>query len=551
MKRRPDPKPYMHAAEPIHLIHDEEQNRRIVDGCRQQRAVHNRTVGHLLTHRSDEPTLKNTRAGVTGLYGHWSAEWKNEPGMAGIQQLTARGAISAAADQVRKWESTNEEHATIVAQVLGDETRSIKNIPRRVQRRDVDPKTLFRSRNKEEREGAHRYRIDENVNVIERIVDEHGNVIDKTGEEIPERARIVRRSVRVPGLGELRLKEEVPEGFDIRSCVIVERTPKARLGKKLEPEKRTFTIHLSGRRDKPELKSPKAVGRTVGLDHGIVYAMTAADSDDNVETFQHDLEAAQRADRRIRKAQKKQARCTEGSTRWEKHAKLIASLRATLSNQRRHCRRHWANYLTHRYDTICVEELNAAGMTRSAKGTSEAPGTNVKAKTGLNRSLAGIAPAEETNILLRTGERTGTRIELVNAAYSSQRCNACGYTHPDNRQSQAEFRCVRCGHQDNADANGARNHRDTGVANFRARMDASRQSGTDAAEGTDAGRPSNTRVSPAGRRNLAAGETAGPKGQRPYAALEVPARTRMRRRATHDSRPDRKTQESRPCGQYS
>ncbi|MFD1731945.1 zinc ribbon domain-containing protein [Deinococcus malanensis] len=41
--------------------------------------------------------------------------------------------------------------------------------------------------------------------------------------------------------------------------------------------------------------------------------------------------------------------------------------------------------------------------------------------------------------------------------YTSQRCNACGHTCRENRASQSRFRCVACGHMDNADLNAARN----------------------------------------------------------------------------------------------
>ena len=127
-------------------------------------------------------------------------------------------------------------------------------------------------------------------------------------------------------------------------------------------------------------------------------------------------------------------------------------------------------------------------MTRSGRGTSETPGSNVRQKSGLNRSLLGVAPAEQTAILIRTGERNGTRIELVPAHGTSRRCNACGFTHPKNRESQALFRCRTCGHTDNADANAARNIRDQGVASIRARMNASQEDGHHLPEGTDAGR---------------------------------------------------------------
>ena len=45
----------------------------------------------------------------------------------------------------------------------------------------------------------------------------------------------------------------------------------------------------------------------------------------------------------------------------------------------------------------------------------------------------------------------------VNPAYTSRTCSACGAVEPGSRRSQAEFRCVACGHAQNADINAARN----------------------------------------------------------------------------------------------
>ena len=45
----------------------------------------------------------------------------------------------------------------------------------------------------------------------------------------------------------------------------------------------------------------------------------------------------------------------------------------------------------------------------------------------------------------------------VRAAFTSQGCNKCGHSHKDNRLDQATFKCVSCGHEDNADSNAAKN----------------------------------------------------------------------------------------------
>ncbi|ABW15268.1 transposase IS605 OrfB [Parafrankia sp. EAN1pec] len=49
------------------------------------------------------------------------------------------------------------------------------------------------------------------------------------------------------------------------------------------------------------------------------------------------------------------------------------------------------------------------------------------------------------------------RVEKVPAAYTSQRCSACGHVASGNRESQAVFRCLACGHTANADVNAAVN----------------------------------------------------------------------------------------------
>ena len=43
----------------------------------------------------------------------------------------------------------------------------------------------------------------------------------------------------------------------------------------------------------------------------------------------------------------------------------------------------------------------------------------------------------------------------VSAAYTSQACAKCDYTHPENQKTQSVFHCIHCGHRDNADQNAA------------------------------------------------------------------------------------------------
>jgi transposase len=48
-------------------------------------------------------------------------------------------------------------------------------------------------------------------------------------------------------------------------------------------------------------------------------------------------------------------------------------------------------------------------------------------------------------------------VSLVHKEYTSQGCSFCGEIHEDNRKSQEEFECIRCGHSENADFNASKN----------------------------------------------------------------------------------------------
>ncbi|WP_233712509.1 transposase [Kribbella turkmenica] len=77
-----------------------------------------------------------------------------------------------------------------------------------------------------------------------------------------------------------------------------------------------------------------------------------------------------------------------------------------------------------------------------------------RAKAGLNR---GILAAGWGLLVQRLEDKAAGRVEKVNPAYTSQTCSICGHRAPGNRESQAVFRCVACGHQANADVNAAVN----------------------------------------------------------------------------------------------
>ncbi len=103
-------------------------------------------------------------------------------------------------------------------------------------------------------------------------------------------------------------------------------------------------------------------------------------------------------------------------------------------------------------------------MTGSAKGTVAEPGKNVGQKAGLNRSILESAWGAVKTYSQYKARRKGKLCIDVPPHHSSQECAACGHTHPDNRLTQAEFVCQRCGNIDNADYNAGKVLAKRGIA---------------------------------------------------------------------------------------
>jgi len=96
-------------------------------------------------------------------------------------------------------------------------------------------------------------------------------------------------------------------------------------------------------------------------------------------------------------------------------------------------------------------------MSKSAAGTSNAPGKNVQAKSGLNKSILDQGWFEFRRQLDYKLSWNGGWLIGVPPQNTSRTCPACRHVSTENRKSQAEFRCVECSFEENADVVGAMN----------------------------------------------------------------------------------------------
>ncbi len=189
-------------------------------------------------------------------------------------------------------------------------------------------------------------------------------------------------------------------------------------------------------------------GKAVGVDMNVGQVTTS-----DGEIIRLDTARLERLEARKRRYQRKLARQVRGSNRRAltklRLAKVSRNIRCFRDNWHHHASKHVAA----KASTVVVEKLNTKGMTASAKGDVENPGTNVRQKAGLNRSILNTG---WHGIKTKLDYKAGNVVE-VNPRYTSQTCNECGVVDIRNRRTQARFECVACGHIDNADINAALN----------------------------------------------------------------------------------------------
>jgi transposase len=157
---------------------------------------------------------------------------------------------------------------------------------------------------------------------------------------------------------------------------------------------------------------------------------------------------------KLRRLERKISRHRLGSERGRRERLAIARMRARETDRRKDWIEKTSTDLARRFDVIRVEDLKIKNMTRSARGTAENPGRNVRAKAGLNR---GILRSGWGLLVRRLEDKAPGRVERIKPHYTSQRCSACGQVDPKSRESQAVFQCTACGYACNADVNAAKN----------------------------------------------------------------------------------------------
>jgi putative transposase len=206
-------------------------------------------------------------------------------------------------------------------------------------------------------------------------------------------------------------------------------------------------------------------GRNAGIDMGIISFATTSDGE-----HMNNPRWSRGAGDKLAAAQRRLSRTKRGSNNRRRWRETVATRYRKIASQRKDFHHKQARKLVEQYDLIVVEDLAIANMLRRAKPVPdpEKPGAflnnGARVKSGLNRSISDAGWGQFVSILRAKAEDAGRTWIEVNPRHTSDGCEACGHAAPDNRVSQAEFRCQRCSHTAQADEHAARNILRAGLA---------------------------------------------------------------------------------------
>jgi putative transposase len=193
-------------------------------------------------------------------------------------------------------------------------------------------------------------------------------------------------------------------------------------------------------------------GGAVGIDMGIARFATLSDG-----TFHAPLNSFKRHENRLCRYQRAMSRKVKFSNNWKKAKARITKLHQKIGNVRRDYLHKATTTISQNHAMVCIEDLQVRNMSKSAVGTIDQPGRNVRAKSGLNKAILDQGWFEFRRQLEYKLQWQGGFLVPVPPQNMSRTCPSCGHVSADNRQTQARFVCVECGFEENADLVGAIN----------------------------------------------------------------------------------------------
>ena len=196
-------------------------------------------------------------------------------------------------------------------------------------------------------------------------------------------------------------------------------------------------------------------GLETGIDVGLKVFLVTADGE-SVENPCH----YRKAEKELKKVQKRVSRRKKGSKRRKKAVTLCAKQHQHVRRQRTDFHHKTALAMVRQYDTIYAEAIQPANLSRRPAPKPDGKGgylhNGAARKAGLNTSIQDAGWGHFLTLLTFKAACAGKRVEVVNAAYTSQDCSGCGERVPKSLSVRTHI-CPACGLVLDRDENAARN----------------------------------------------------------------------------------------------
>ena len=188
-----------------------------------------------------------------------------------------------------------------------------------------------------------------------------------------------------------------------------------------------------------DIPQTPSTGAAVGLDVGIKDLVITSDG---VKYSNHKYLA--KSEKKLARLQRQLSRKPKGSRNREKARLEIARLHERIANQRMDCLHKLTTQLVRKYDIICVESLNIAGMMKNHN---------------LAKAIADASWGEFSRQLqYRAAWQHKQIVEVGTFFPSSQLCSCCGFKNPAVKDLSVRiWTCPICGAIHDRDVNASQN----------------------------------------------------------------------------------------------
>ena len=190
-------------------------------------------------------------------------------------------------------------------------------------------------------------------------------------------------------------------------------------------------------RETPSPVNPAKLG-PVGVDLGINHlaVLSTGEVIENPRPLKNSLT-------KLKKAQKSLSRKTKGSTRRRQAKARLSKVHARVTNQRTDCLHKLTTRLASTHHTVCIEDLNVAGMGRNHH---------------LAQAIYDASFGELRHQLEYKTQKFNTQLKVVDRFFpSSKQCSGCGAVKTKLSLATRIYRCQDCGLAIDRDLNAAIN----------------------------------------------------------------------------------------------